>query len=200
VFTQQAHALTPLLTEKTTLQFPLLNILVSGGHTMLVLTTEHGPYDYRYEILAKTIDDSIGDAFDKTAKLLQIPWLEGKGPGPSLEAYAQPDPSNQVYESIPRFRPPIPKEYAFSYAGLKSSVERQTAKLFPNLKKPIPREIARAMARRFQEAAVQQIIDKTGMVLDQLEGRGLNGRPAPIKIRSIAASGGVASNSYLRAQ
>jgi len=49
---------------------------------MLVLTTEKGPYDYRYEILAKTIDDSIGDAFDKTAKLLQIPWLEGKGPGP----------------------------------------------------------------------------------------------------------------------
>ena len=105
-----------------------------------------------------------------------------------------------MYESIPQFRPPIPKEYAFSYAGLKSGVERQTAKLFPNLKKPIPRDIARAMARRFQEAAVQQIIDKMEMVLDQFEGRGLNGRASPIKIRSIAASGGVASNSYLRAQ
>jgi N6-L-threonylcarbamoyladenine synthase len=82
---------------------------------MLVLTTETKPYDYKYEILANTMDDSIGDAFDKTAKLLQIP-------GPSLEAYAQPDPTNRVYDKIPPLRLPVPKELAFSYAGLKTKV------------------------------------------------------------------------------
>jgi N6-L-threonylcarbamoyladenine synthase len=103
-------------------RFPLLNLLVSGGHTMLVLTTETKPYDYKYEILANTMDDSIGDAFDKTAKLLQIPWLDDQGPGPSLEAYAQPDPTNRVYDKIPPLRLPVPKELAFSYAGLKTKV------------------------------------------------------------------------------
>jgi N6-L-threonylcarbamoyladenine synthase len=167
---------------------------------MLVLTTEIKPYDYRYEILANTMDDSIGDAFDKTAKLLQIPWLEGKGPGPSLEAYAQPDSTNSVYDKIPPLRLPVPKELAFSYAGLKTKVHKETAKLFPNLKKPIPREIARAMSRRFQEAAVRHAIDKVDMALDRLEGKGEHGRSEPVMVQSVVVSGGVASNTYLRTQ
>jgi N6-L-threonylcarbamoyladenine synthase len=165
---------------------------------MLVLATEKGPWDYRFEIVAKTMDDSIGDAFDKTAKLLQIPWLDGKGPGPSLEAYALPDLSSNLYQTIPPFRLPIPKDLAFSYAGLKTNVHRQLAKIFPNTKKAIPRDLARAMARRFQEAAVQHVTDKVDMVLDQLEERSRLGRTSPVVIHSVIASGGVASNTYLR--
>ena len=167
---------------------------------MLVLTTETKPYHYHYEILANTMDDSIGDAFDKTAKLLQIPWLEGQGPGPSLEAYAEPDPGNDIYDKIPPLRLPIPKELAFSYAGLKTKVHKETAKLFPNLQKPIPRNIARAMSRRFQEAAVQHAIDKVNIALDRLEVKGGDNRSDPITVRTVVASGGVASNSYLRSQ
>lgn len=166
---------------------------------MLVLTTETKPHHYHYEILANTMDDSIGDAFDKTAKLLQIPWLEGQGPGPSLEAYAKPDSGNIMYDKIPPLRLPIPKELAFSYAGLKSKVERETAKLFPNLQKPIPRDIARAMSRRFQEAAVAHVINKVDMALDRLD-KGSHGRTKSVTVRSVVASGGVASNSYLREQ
>ena len=172
---KQAHALTPLLTESEPPQFPFLNLLVSGGHTLLVLATG----ETQFKILAKSLDDSIGyvsisscsfrkdlkcifrDAFDKTAKTLQIPWLPGLGPGPSLEAYALPHPTDENITSatdrylaeIPKFKVAVPRQMAFSFAGLKTQVLKATTKFFPNLqlKKGMPEGLKRAVARRFQE-------------------------------------------------
>ncbi|GHJ86572.1 hypothetical protein NliqN6_2974 [Naganishia liquefaciens] len=200
----QAHALTPLLTESEPPQFPFLNLLVSGGHTLLVLATG----ETQFKILAKSLDDSIGDAFDKTAKTLQIPWLPGLGPGPSLEAYALPHPTDENITSatdrylaeIPKFKVAVPRQMAFSFAGLKTQVLKATTKFFPNLqlKKGMPEGLKRAVARRFQEAAITQLEQKVRMGLDYLEnGEGkalVQGQP----IRAVIASGGVASNQYLR--
>lgn len=195
----QAHALTPLLTEEETPKAPFLNLLVSGGHTMLVLTTAGSdPSHFQFEILAKSADDSIGDAYDKTARLLQIPWLEGQGPGPSLEAYALPDNKATIYESIPPIKLPMPKELTFSYAGLKFKMEKELAKLVANIKMPIPKPIARAMARRFQDAAVGQVVQKVEMALDQLHGAGPLATKMTGPIKTLVVSGGVASNTFLR--
>ncbi|KAI5449380.1 Mitochondrial tRNAs modification protein, variant 2, partial [Naganishia albida] len=135
----QAHALIPLLTGPTLPQFPFLNLL--------------------FKTLAKSLDDSIGDAFDQTAKLLNITWLPGLGPGPSLEHYASssPDPQlNNATETLlvqmPRFKPAVRGQFAFSFAGMKTQVMKETAKHWPNLKmKGMPEHMKRAVARRFQE-------------------------------------------------
>jgi tRNA A37 threonylcarbamoyltransferase TsaD len=122
--------------------------------------------------------------------------LEGQGPGPSLEQYAIPDPNNATYDKIPKFGYPVPKQLAFSFAGLKTRIQRETAKMFPNLKLRIPHDLARAMARRFQEAAVGHVVQKVEMALDMLE----NDPSLSLPIRTVVASGGVASNMYLRAK
>ncbi len=138
---------------------------------------------------------SYSDAFDKTARLLQIPWIPDMGPGPSLERYALPDPSSDLYSKIPPFSLPTRKQLAFSFAGLKSNVERATQKLQSNLKLPMKESLKRAMARRFQEAAVGSVVEKVGMALDVVEGmEELKGNT----LGALVVSGGVASNSYLR--
>ncbi len=188
---QQAHALTPILTEEHPPPFPFLTLLVSGGHTLLVLATSET--DFR--IIAKSLDDSVGDAFDKTARLLQIPWLPDLGPGPSLEQYALPDAASQsVYESIPPFSLPTRKQLAFSFAGLKTNVERVTRKYHSNLKTPMKDNLKRAMARRFQEAAIGHLEEKVNLALDLLQQEDVG------ELSSLVVSGGVASNSFLRSR
>ncbi|KAI5449379.1 Mitochondrial tRNAs modification protein, partial [Naganishia albida] len=146
----QAHALIPLLTGPTLPQFPFLNLLVSGGHTLLVLVIGGDKVqDPRQEF----------GRFHRTAKLLNITWLPGLGPGPSLEHYASssPDPQlNNATETLlvqmPRFKPAVRGQFAFSFAGMKTQVMKETAKHWPNLKmKGMPEHMKRAVARRFQE-------------------------------------------------
>ncbi|KAJ9102659.1 hypothetical protein QFC19_004768 [Naganishia cerealis] len=178
---------------------------------MLVLAIS----ETRFKILAKSLDDSIGDAFDKTAKLLQIPWLPGLGPGPSLESYAAPHATNPqvqarveaLLEEMKPFKPSAKGQRAFSFAGLKTQVLKETQKRHPNLqlkgKLGPPEPLKRAVATRFQQAAVKQVEDKVRIVLDYLEkdpeGKKLlpDGEP---RVRAVVASGGVASNQYLRSQ
>jgi N6-L-threonylcarbamoyladenine synthase len=130
------------------------------------------------------------------ARLLQIPWIPGLGPGPSLERYALPDRSSDLYNDIPKFSLPTRGQLAFSFAGLKSNVERTTKKYHSNLKMPMKEGLKRAMARRFQEAAVGHVEEKVGMALDLLkdDDEELEGK----RLRSLVVSGGVASNAYLR--
>lgn len=77
-----AHALTPLLTEETPPAFPFLTLLVSGGHTLLVLAHSLE----RFQILATTLDDSVGNTFDKFARSLELGWQSA--PGALVEALA----------------------------------------------------------------------------------------------------------------
>ncbi|KAJ7078909.1 Gcp-like domain-containing protein [Mycena belliarum] len=176
----QAHALTVNLASSSPPQFPCLTLLVSGGHTLILLATSL--VDFR--ILATTVDKSIGSAIDRVVTLLQIKWTE-LGPGAALEAYcAEPVPDGEGPTYDPAI--PMPGRLAFSFSGLHSFVERTIAAAGG-----VDYVNKRALARAFQSAAFAQIESKLRLALKWCE---RNDHP----VRRIVVSGGVASNSLLR--
>ncbi|KAL1945585.1 hypothetical protein VTO73DRAFT_1587 [Trametes versicolor] len=177
----QAHALTPLLTSLPSErpQFPFLTILVSGGHTLLLLASS--PRSFR--ILATSLDESIGNAYDKVARLLAIPFA-GTSAGAALERYCASAPLD-----APEIRMPSPMRgrLAFSYTGLHSTVERY----LDTQRGVLDERMRLGLARSFQKAAVAQLEEKLvlGMRLC---------RRQDVRVRALVVSGGVASNQYLR--
>lgn len=163
----EAHALSPRLVEPD-LAFPYLLLLVSGGHTQLLLVEGVG----RYRRLATTIDDAAGEAFDKSAKLLGLPYPGG----PAVERLAADGHS----AAVPLPRPLLGSaEPHFSFAGLKSAVLRAV-----DAGTHRPADIAAS----FQAAAVECIVDRTRAALR---------RAGPVTALVIA--GGVAANGAIRA-
>ncbi|GAA3998980.1 tRNA (adenosine(37)-N6)-threonylcarbamoyltransferase complex transferase subunit TsaD [Sphingomonas humi] len=162
----EGHALSPRLVDPA-LGFPYLLLLASGGHCQLLEV--RGVGDYRR--LATTIDDAAGEAFDKAAKLLGLPYPGG----PAIEVLArQGDPT-----AVPLPRPLVGSpEPHFSFAGLKSAVQRAVAAGSHR-----PADIAAS----FQQAVVDCFIDRTR--------RALQASDAP----SLVVAGGVAANSAVRA-
>lgn len=178
---QQAHALTPLLTTPD-VAFPFLTLLISGGHTLLLLARSRRSF----QTLATTPDESIGNAFDKVSKMLKIGW--GKlGPGAALEQFCLTGNDQQLPEIIPKLPGGQPGKLAFSYSGLHSVVERFIAARDGNLDDPTKL----ALARAFQTAAISQLEEKLLLGLRWCRQNG-------IVIRDIVVSGGVASNKLLR--
>jgi N6-L-threonylcarbamoyladenine synthase len=163
----EGHALSPRLSDPA-LQFPYLLLLVSGGHCQLLEVQGVG----RYRRLATTIDDALGEAFDKTAKILGL----GFPGGPAVERLALSGDANAV--KLPR---PLlgSAEPHFSFAGLKSAVLRaKQADVHRNA------DIAAA----FQQAALDCVIDRTRRAL---------GRAGPVT--ALVVAGGVAANQIIRA-
>ena len=172
----EAHALTCGLTDG--IVPPYLMVLVSGGHTQILYVEGVG----RYVRLATTIDDALGEAFDKTAKLLGLP-MPG---GPAVErAAASGDPK--------RFKLPRPMlgrvEPHFSFAGLKTAVRHAAQKQAP-LK---PQDVADLCAG-FQEAVMDCVIDRVARAMAQAEPRFPDGTP-----KRLVVAGGVAANKVLKA-
>jgi N6-L-threonylcarbamoyladenine synthase len=164
----EGHALSPRLVEPG-LAFPYLLLLVSGGHCQLLAVEGVG----HYRRLATTIDDAIGEAFDKTAKVLGL----GFPGGPAVERAARA--GNPARFPLPR---PLlgADEPHFSFAGLKSAVLR----LWQH--QPNPDESATAdMAAAFQTAATDCLVDRTARALAQAQG-------------PLVVAGGVASNQHIR--
>ncbi|GFZ98996.1 tRNA N6-adenosine threonylcarbamoyltransferase [Blastomonas marina] len=162
----EGHALSPRLADPA-LEFPYLLLLVSGGHCQLLLVEGVG----EYRRLATTIDDALGEAFDKTAKLLGL----GYPGGPAVEKLAREgDP-----KAVPLPRPLVgSKEPHFSFAGLKSAVLRAVES----------GEHADAdIAAGFQQAAVDCLLDRTRRALDRIDTP-----PA------LVVAGGVAANQTVR--
>ena len=166
----EGHALSPRLADES-LAFPYLLLLVSGGHCQLLGVEGVG----RYRRLATTIDDAIGEAFDKTAKILGL----GFPGGPAVErAAAQGDAR--------RFALPRPllgsAEPHFSFAGLKSAVLRQWAAL------PDKDDADRNdLAAGFQAAATDCLVDRTAMAMAAFR-----------QATALVVAGGVASNLTIR--
>jgi N6-L-threonylcarbamoyladenine synthase len=161
----EGHALSPRLVDPD-LGFPYLLLLVSGGHCQLLEV--RGVGDYRR--LATTIDDAAGEAFDKAAKLLGL----GYPGGPAIEELATAgDPS-----AVPLPRPLVGSgEPHFSFAGLKSAVQRAAAS----------GEYRREdIAASFQQAVVDCLVDRTALALGNSE--------AP----ALVVAGGVAANQAIR--
>jgi N6-L-threonylcarbamoyladenine synthase len=162
----EGHALSPRLIDPD-LDFPYMLLLVSGGHCQLLEVRDVG----EYRRLATTIDDAVGEAFDKAAKLLQLPYPGG----PAIEQLAAEGDA----ASVPLPRPLIGSgEPHFSFAGLKSAVQRAVAS--GEFK-------AADIAASFQKAVIDCLVDRTRLAL------GLSDAPA------LVVAGGVAANSALRA-
>ncbi|CCM04372.1 uncharacterized protein FIBRA_06545 [Fibroporia radiculosa] len=194
----QAHALTPFLTTPVDSlpTYPFLTLLVSGGHTLLLLASS--PRTFR--TLATTLDESIGRAFDKVSRMLSLPWSQ-HGPGAALEQFCMSGPTSDPVEAeseergarsqaeleAPHIPLPMRGRLAFSYTGLHSTVER-----FMHARGGIIDEHTRyAIATRFQMAAVGQLEEKLALGLRVCRRKGID-------IRHLVVSGGVASNMFLR--
>jgi len=172
----EGHALTARLTDG--LGFPYLLLLVSGGHTQIVLVRGVGDYG-RW---ATTIDDALGEAFDKTAKLLGLPYPGG----PSVEKAAARGDAGRF--GLPR---PLKGEVRldFSFSGLKTAV-RQAAKALEPLRDADIDDICAS----FQRAVSETLADRVGRSLERFH-REFPGFAEP----ALVVAGGVAANSEIRA-
>jgi len=161
----EGHALSPRLVDPD-LGFPYLLLLVSGGHCQLLEVRGVGAY----RRLATTIDDAAGEAFDKAAKLLGLPYPGG----PAIEELAKAGDR----QAVPLPRPLVGSgEPHFSFAGLKSAVERAVASGAHR-----PQDIAAS----FQQAVVDCLVDRTALALGKTD--------AP----ALVVAGGVAANQAIR--
>lgn len=148
------------------LQYPLLALVVSGGHTELVLLKE----EFKFEILGSTQDDAIGEAFDKVARVMGLPYPGG----PQIDRLAK---EGKPHYKLPKIKTQNPLDFSFS--GLKSAVLQLIQKNKEEL------NIA-DLSYAFQEAAINEIINKTLIALEE----------NPVK--HFVLAGGVAANSRLR--
>ncbi|UFJ40959.1 tRNA (adenosine(37)-N6)-threonylcarbamoyltransferase complex transferase subunit TsaD [Brevibacillus humidisoli] len=156
----------------TELSFPLIALVVSGGHTELVLMREHGSF----EILGRTRDDAAGEAYDKVARALALPYPGG----PQIDRL-----SREGMASIPLPRAWLePGSYDFSFSGLKSAVlntlhnAKQRGETIP------PADLAAS----FQESVVEVLVEKTIRAATEY------------KAQQVLLAGGVAANQALRDQ
>ena len=153
------------------LEFPLLALVVSGGHTELVVMKD----DYDFELLGSTLDDAIGEAYDKVARILNIPYPGG----PGIEKLALQ--GKPTYD-LPK--PVMDHTYNFSYSGLKSYiinlVHNETQR---------GNTIRQAdLACSFQATAVDELVRKIDLALKNTG------------IKHIIVAGGVSANKYLRGE
>ncbi|MBO8164068.1 MAG: tRNA (adenosine(37)-N6)-threonylcarbamoyltransferase complex transferase subunit TsaD [Brevibacillus sp.] len=156
----------------TELSFPLVALVVSGGHTELVLMREHG----KYEILGQTRDDAAGEAYDKVARALSLPYPGG----PHIDRLAQ-----EGTPSIPLPRAWLePDSFDFSFSGLKSAVLNTLHNASQRGETIPPADLAAS----FQASVVEVLVEKTVRAAIQ------------VKARQVLLAGGVAANQALREQ
>ena len=161
------------------IKFPILHLVVSGGHTELVLMSDHGKYEY----LGRTLDDAVGEAYDKVARMIGLPYPGG----PEIERAAK-DGDSRAFD-FPR---PMmySKNYNFSFAGLKTAVlyaiEPPTQKASVSQEKTDIGSIRNDIAASFQAAVVETLLHKTKKAVEEYQ---------PTR---VMVSGGVSLNSALR--
>lgn len=153
------------------LKFPLLALVVSGGHTELIEMTNH----YKFKKLGGTLDDAIGECYDKVARVMN---LEYPG-GPKLDKLSK--------EGKPTYKLPIPlhdDSYNFSFSGLKSAVIN-----LAHNEKQRGEELRQAdLAASFQKVAVESVVSKTKKAIEDKN------------IKYLIVAGGVAANQILRSE
>ncbi len=151
-------------------KLPVMALLVSGGHTELILMRDH----LQYELLGGTSDDAAGEAFDKIARLLELPYPGG----PSIQKAAMQ--GNPRAFNFPKAR--LSEPWDFSFSGLKTAVLRAVEE-FKATNKPVP---TADVAASFQAAVVGALFEKTIAAAREF------------KVREIVVAGGVSANKTLR--
>lgn len=164
--------------------FPMLAIIVSGGHSQLALFANH----FEYTLLGQTQDDAIGEAFDKVAKITGLPY-----PGGPNIAKAATEGNDHAF-ALPKAK--MDGKYDFSFSGLKTAVLRQAQAMIGEdyhfASKDLPGRLSGAqkadIAATFQRIAIETIVDKALLAVEEFG-------PA-----SVVIAGGVAASSELRKQ
>ncbi|MFA6874151.1 MAG: tRNA (adenosine(37)-N6)-threonylcarbamoyltransferase complex transferase subunit TsaD [Bacilli bacterium] len=153
--------------------YPLLALIASGGNTQLVLLRR--PLDFK--VIGETEDDAIGEAFDKVARELGLPY-----PGGVMIDKISREPG---IETFPLPRPKVGK-YNFSYSGLKSHLVRMIEKEPKDENGKLPDAVVKKYARSTEVAFVDQLLDKTLQAA------------IDYNVKQVVVGGGVSANSYLR--
>lgn len=162
--------------------FPMLALIVSGGHSQIMLFHDHG----KYEIIGRTVDDAIGEAFDKVAKIIGLPYPGG----PSIAMAAKNgDPKNY---HLPKAK--LAGKYDFSFSGLKTAVLRAVQRevvvdiAYPSsgLAELLSDVQRNDFAASFQNVAVETLVDKMALAYEEFQPK------------SVVIAGGVAANAELR--
>jgi N6-L-threonylcarbamoyladenine synthase len=177
-----AWLLDPDEDEKPVPEFPLVALVVSGGHTFLVEMTDH----LTYRLLGQTVDDAAGEAFDKVGRLLGLPYPGG----PAIQRAAEGATARD--RVFPRAW--LGESFDFSFSGLKTAARREVARELgadpeqgpPDDAAPLPEASVAELAYAFQESVVDVLVGKTIRAAQE------------INARSIILGGGVAANSVLR--
>jgi N6-L-threonylcarbamoyladenine synthase len=151
------------------IEYPLLALVVSGGHTELVYLKS----EFSFEILGSTQDDAIGEAFDKVARVMGLPYPGG----PAIDKLAK---TGVKHYRLPKVK--TEKELDFSFSGLKSAVLQFNAKQTKIKEDVIPADLAFA----FQEAALGELLQKSKIAIETYD------------VKQFVLAGGVAANSRLR--
>ncbi|MFZ2125087.1 MAG: tRNA (adenosine(37)-N6)-threonylcarbamoyltransferase complex transferase subunit TsaD [Candidatus Saccharimonadales bacterium] len=162
--------------------FPMLALIVSGGHSQLVLFRDHGDF----ELLGQTMDDAVGEAFDKVAKIIGLPYPGG----PSIARAAENGDPNRY--KLPKSK--LSGKYDYSFSGLKTAVLRAVQHevgvdfTFPSsglaaLLNDVQRN---DFAASFQRTAIETLVDKTELAFNDFQPK------------SVVIAGGVAANQELR--
>lgn len=155
--------------EASWIRFPAVALIVSGGHTELILVRGFG----QYKLLGRTLDDAVGEAFDKTAKILGLPYPGG----PEISRRAEDgDPTHFKFPRALMKRGHLD----FSYAGLKTSV------LYELRKHKKTARTVNDVAASFQLAAIEPLVEKTRWAVQKT------------KAKTVLLGGGVAANTLLR--
>lgn len=179
----EAHVLVSRATKTAeNIQFPFLTLLVSGGHCQLLMA-----YDVaQYEVLGGTLDDALGEAYDKTARLLGL--QVGGGGGPALEKLAQKGNPKAIPFPVPMHRRP---DCNFSFAGLKTSVRVAIDKLGGDEQVQTDQSLMADIAASFQETAVRHLEQRVTRAMQLCDDRGTG-------VNTLVVSGGVAANAVIR--
>ena len=138
----EAHLLSPFIGSEP--EYPFLGLVVSGGHTLIVLAEEFG----KYRVIGKTLDDAVGEAYDKVAKMLNL----GYPGGPVIDRIYRE--FNGEYLELPK---PRVKGFNYSFSGIKTAVRRLIEKDYP----------AEQVAASFQKTAVEYLIGKLKKALKE---------------------------------
>jgi N6-L-threonylcarbamoyladenine synthase len=171
----EGHIVSPLLShEENKIKFPALALLISGGHTELVLIKNW----LEYTVIGKTRDDAVGEAFDKVARLLSLPYPGG----PHISKLAE---EARLAHTTPVVKLPRPmittKDYDFSFSGIKTAV-LYALKIIPD----ITLEIKKEFALEFENAVTEVLISKAKKAMEAFT------------IKTLILGGGVVANTYIR--
>lgn len=175
----EAHLYAALMSHSLDIEFPCLGVVLSGGHTSLLLMKDIGVY----EVIGQTVDDAIGEAFDKVGKIMGLSYPGG----PQIEALAREGNPERFALKPGKVKG---NPFHFSFSGLKTaalySVKGQNAQ--NSISKTMSRQDMADLAASFQQAAFQDILLKTLAAADAL------------KCKTIIFGGGVTNNQELRRQ